>query len=384
MANATLPKIVIAFRKLANTFISRSERGIAILIVREEGTTSGNDYTPVASSIQEVTQDSDLSGWSNANAARIADMLTINPAKVVVVTIDDTENVSEATDLIEANYPSGRVTMVKKTAADTTALCTWAKAKKSYRVVVFDKASQDSKYIENVYNQSIMFDSAWDAGRAYQGTLDRSTVTTYTTEELTPMIAAILARANVQGASSTVLKALTSVVDVASPDTVVNNGNIILYNDWNGSDRVVRLGTAVNTLVTFDNSANNGDQIEDMRYIEVAEAADMIRQDITAVFRDEYSGKMKNSVDNQMQLLGAIGDYFDRLESEDILNGSFSNTAEIDIEAQRAAWATDKPEAAEWDDDKVKATPYKRQVFIASDVQILQSIQDLKMQVTLN
>ena len=171
------------------------------------------------------------------------------------------------------------------------------------------------------------FSDTWDAGRVYQGTLDRSTVDTYTTEELLPLICAILARANVQGASSTILKALSGVADVSTPDTVVNNGNLILYNDWNGSERVVRLGTAVNTLTTFDNSANNGDQIEDMRYIEVAEAADMIRADITSVFRDKYSGQMKNSVDNQMQFLGAIGEYFDRLEDEDILNGKFSNTA---------------------------------------------------------
>ena len=381
---ATLPKIVIAFKQLAQTFIERSERGTAILIVREEGTTVDNDYTPVDTSIQEVTPESNLSGWSNANAARIDDMLAINPAKVVVVTIDTNAAMSAATNAIEGAYPSGRVTMVTSTAADYTALCTWAKSKKTYHVLVSGTSSQDSKYVENVQSQTVAFDSAWDYGRQYQGTLDRSTVDTYTTVELLPLLCAILSRANVQGASSTIIKALASVTDVATPDSVVNAGNIILYNDWNGSDRVVRLGTAVNTLTTFSGTAENGDQIEDMRYIEVAEAADMIRADITSVFRDKYSGQMKNSVDNQMQFLGAVGNYFDRLEAEDVLNGSFSNTAEIDVAAQRAAWVAVNPEAADWDDDKVKNTPFKRQVFIASDVQILQSIQDLKMTVNLN
>jgi len=381
---ATLPQIVIAFKQLAQTFIERSERGTAILIVREEGTTVDNDYTPVDTSIQEVDLESDLSGWSNANAARIADMLTVNPAKVVIVTIDTNAAMSAATGAIEGAYPSGRVTIVSSTAGDYTALCTWAKSKKTYHVLVSGTSSQDSKYVENVQVQSIAFDSAWDYGRIYQGTLDRSTVDTYTTVELLPLLCAILSRANVQGASSTVIKALAGVTDVASPDTAINNGNIILYNDWKGSDRVVRLGTAVNTLVTFDGTAENGDEIEDMRYIEVAEAADMIRADIKSVFRDEYSGQMKNSVDNQMQLLGAIGNYYDRLEEEDVLNGKFPNTAEIDVAAQRAAWAAVNPEAAGWDDDKVKNTPFKRQVFIASDVQILQSIQDLKMTVNLN
>lgn len=198
------------------------------------------------------------------------------------------------------------------------------------------------------------------------------------------MLCAILSRANVNGASSKVIRALKSVTDVSSPDDVVNAGNIIVYNDWSGSDRVVRLGTCVNTLVTFDPTANNGDQIEDMRYIEVSEAADMIRADITAVFRDNYSGQMKNSVDNQMMLLGAIGDYYDGLEKEDILNGASGSTVEIDVDAQRAAWMSVNPDASGWDDDTVKSKPFKRKVFIKSNIQILQSMQDLNMQITLD
>ena len=380
MANATLPKIIIAFKALAASFVERSERGVAILIVREEGETVEGEYVPVETRIEEVTYETDLTDWSNANAARIADMLAIGPAKVVVLTMDTNATVADATPVIEANYPSGRVTIVGKTSADYSALSTWAKAKKTYHALIFSTASQDNKYVENVYSQSVAFDPDWDTPRSTQGTLVRGTVTS---EELLPMICAILSKANVNGASSTILKALKSTEDVASADSVVNAGNLILYNDWNGSDRVVRLGTAVNTLTTFDNSANDGDQIEDMRYIEVAEAADMIRADIKSVFRDSYIGQ-KNSVDNQMQLIGAIGDYYDRLEEEDILNSASANTVEIDVDAQRAAWITVNPEAADWDDDTVRSKPFKRKVFIKSDIQILQSIQDLSMKITLN
>lgn len=382
--SATLPKIVIAFKALASTFIARSERGVAILIVREEGKADGDDYVAVETSVTEVNTESDLSGWSNANAARIADMLAINPAKTVVVTIDTNADVKTATAAIEEKYMSGRVTIVGKAATDYTALATWAKARKTFHALVFNTTNQNSKYVENVYSQNITFSKDWDYGRLYQGELDRSMVDTYTTEELLPLICAILSRANVDGASSTVLTALEGVVDVSEQDDKVNKGNIILYNDWKGSERVVRLGTAVNTLTSFDAEADNGDQIEDMRYIEVAEAADMIRADITAVFRDEYSGQMKNSVDNQMQFLGAVANYFDGLEEDEVLSPTFANTADIDVEAQRKAWMQVNPDAANWDDDKVKATPFKRQVFISADVQILQSIQDLKMVVNLN
>ena len=227
MANATLPSIVVAFKSLATSFIERSQRGIAILIVREDGETNGNDYTPVEASIKEVTLETDLTDWSNANAARIADMLAIMPAKVVVVTIDSTADIDDATDLIEENYQNGRVTTVSSTTADYTALATWAKAKKSYHALVFNVASQDSRYVESVYTQSVTFNSDWDSGRNGQGTLNRAEGT-YTTQELTPLICAILSRANVNGASSTILKALSGVVDLTTPDTTINNGYIVL------------------------------------------------------------------------------------------------------------------------------------------------------------
>ena len=381
-ANATLPKITVAFRMLASTFLERSERGIAILIVREEGTTENDEYTPVTASIQEVTLATDLTAWSNANAARIADMLEIGPSKVVVVTIDATSGtLAEAEALIEHNYQNGRVTLVSSTASDYTSLATWAKTKKSYHALVFNTSSQNSRYVENIYNQNIVFSSSWDVGRDGQGTLVRSTSTTL---ELLPMIAAILSKANVNGASSKVLEALESVTDVASPDTVVNNGNIIVYNDWSDGERVVRLGTAVNTLTSFDNTEDNGDKIEDMRYIEISETADMIRQDITSVFRDTYSGQKKNSVDNQMQLLGAINDYFDRLAADDILNSEMENNADIDIDAQRAAWVTVNPEAAGWDDNAVKAKPFQRNVYLAANIQILHSMQNMTLNITLD
>lgn len=383
MANATLPSIVVAFKSLATSFIERSQRGIAILICREDGETVEEVYTPVEASIQEVTYATDLTAWSNANAARIGDMLAVQPAKIVVVTIDTTADIDDATDLIEANYQNGRVTTVSSVSGDYTALCTWAKSLKTFHALVFNVPSQDSRYVESIYTQNITFDEDWDAGKDGIGTYNRAEGT-YTTQELAPYICAILSKASVNGASSTVLKALTACVDLATPNTTVNDGYLILYNDWSGTDRVVRLGTCVNTLTTFSNDANDGDQIEDMRYIEISEAADMIRADIKAVFRDTYSGRVKNSVDNQMQLIGSIGNYFDQLEGEEVLSPDYPNTVGIDVTAQKAAWVLINPSAADWDDNKVKATPYKRNVYLAADVQILNSMQNLRLEVTLN
>ena len=116
-----------------------------------------------------------------------------------------------------------------------------------------------------------------------------------------------------------------------------------------------------------------------MKFIETVEAMDMMRDDITNVFRTEYLGNYRNTRDNQMMFIAAINNsYFRELEQDVILDPDCDNASSIDVEAQRAAWvASGKSEAADWDDDTVKATPYKRTVYLAGNVKILGSMTDL-------
>ena len=52
--------------------------------------------------------------------------------------------------------------------------------------------------------------------------------------------------------------------------------------------------------------------------------------------------------------------------------------------AQRNAWmGTGKAEAADWDDATVRATPFKRTVYLAGDIQILGSMANLEFVVSL-
>ena len=91
------------------------------------------------------------------------------------------------------------------------------------------------------------------------------------------------------------------------------------------------------------------------------------------------AGQYRNTRDNQMLFIAALNSsYFRQLAQELILDPDYANAASIDVEAQRAAWvASGKAEAADWDDDTVKATPYKRTVYLAGNVKILGSMTDL-------
>ena len=100
---------------------------------------------------------------------------------------------------------------------------------------------------------------------------------------------------------------------------------------------------------------------------------------ITSTFRSTYLGNYRNSRDNQMLFIASLNaSYFRQLAQENILDPDYANAASIDVEAQRAAWvASNKAEAADWDDDKVKATPFKRTVYLAGNVKILGSMTNL-------
>ena len=111
---------------------------------------------------------------------------------------------------------------------------------------------------------------------------------------------------------------------------------------------------------------------------------DMMRDDITKAFRDEYLGNYRNSLNNQMLLISAINYYFLQLAQQDILDPEHANRASIDVAAQRSAWVgSGKSEAESWDDATVRSNPFKRNVYLSGDVKILGSMVNLEFVVTL-
>ena len=67
-----------------------------------------------------------------------------------------------------------------------------------------------------------------------------------------------------------------------------------------------------------------------------------------------------------------------------MLNQNHDNRASINVTAQRNAWiGAGKAEAAEWDDATVMNTPFKRMIYLAGDIQILNSMGGLQFEITL-
>lgn len=356
----TLPKILIKFQQLAASFVQRSERGIAILILRDD-TAGGNGYTTYT----DATELTDAP-YTDANKQAITDAMRFGPLRVGVAKIGSTDELAAGLALVTAQEKTGWITVVDGTSTDWTALVTWIKAReaedKSWKAVVYNAAAPDSMHVVNFANTSVTFADArgQKTGSAY-----------------TPSLVGLLAACNVErGATNYLCSNLSRVEVPESPDTVVSAGKFILVND----DDEVRVGVDVNSLTTTDGKTKT----EDMKYIETVEAMDLLRDDIARTFREDYMGQYRNSLTNQMLFISAVNYYFQQLATSNILDPEHENSVEVDVAAQRSAWlGTGKNEAAEWDDATVRSNTFKRTVYLAGDVKILGSMANLEFQVTL-
>lgn len=356
-----LPSISIIFRQLAGTFIQRSARGVAALIVKDDTVGKGGPYYRFGDATQIPEGE-----FTAQNEQYIRDALSFGPLRVAVVKIGASGQLAQALAVLIQREQTGWVTVCGGASKDWTDLTSWIKARekeeKSWKAVVYNASAPDCMHIVNLTNANVVFAD----GRGKQ-----------TGDKYTPSLAGLLAACNVErGATNALCPNLTSVEAPEDPETAVGSGKFILIN----VDDQVRVGVDVNSLTMVDGSTRT----EDMKYIETVEAMDMMRDDIAQAFRQDYMGKYRNSTANQMLFLAAVNEYFRQLGEENVLDPEHDNTAQVDVESQRNAWiGAGKAEAADWDDGKVLATPFKRQLFLAGDVKILGTMADLRFVVTL-
>lgn len=355
----TMPKIEILFKQLATSLVERSERGIGILIVRDD--TSKFDVK-MYSSIDAV----ETSDYTADNVQAIRDVFNYALNKVYVVRIDAEASVSAALTLISKNIKTGWITIANGKSADFTAISSWIKTQelngKSYKAVVYKANSPDCRHIVNFMNEKVNYadERGEKDGSAYL-----------------PSLMGIFASCNItRGATNYKCADLSAVLEVANNDTAVGNGQLILVNDTD----CVRIATAINSLTT----TNGSTLTEDMKYIDVIEAMDLIADDIGETFKNEYLGNYRNNYNNQVLLISSIQAYLKNLAEDDILDKNYNNTVDVDVEAQRNAWlGTGKTEAADWSDQEVKNNAFKRNVFLKGDIKILGSMDNLRFNVEL-
>ena len=362
MAQIGLPDIDVVFQQLAVSAIERSQRGIAVIIVKDD--TATGDSVKLYRYLTDVKQEEYNSDNYNAIARCFASV--VNRLYVIKVTVDS--DFSAATALLEGlkyNYVCSTVADFQEALASYVVNKNAKSAGKKHIAVVANATVADSKYIVNVKNGSV---NLVDGG-------------TISIVEYLPRLTAVLANLPMNRSITYYeLEELADadrsfITDEEDIDYWINKGYIVLFKD----EDVVKVARGVNTLTTFTSTDS-----EDMRKIIIVESMNLILEDIYSTFKNSYVGKYKNSYDNQCLFISAINAYFRQLAREEILDPGYENIAFVDVEAQRQAWlGIGKLEAADWDEKTVKNMTFKSYVYLAGQIKILDAIEDLKFTIAM-
>ncbi|ACO84477.1 phage tail sheath C-terminal domain-containing protein [Clostridium botulinum] len=360
MAN-TLPNINILFKQRAATFTQRG--GVAILLLKDD--TDKNFNTAEYKTLTDLELDE--AKYTPTNLQYIKDTLLGKTSKVAVVRVDVEKEFTDALNIVKNLYSTGWISLVSETKTDYDTLVSWIKTrrdtdKKTFKAIVFNPTTPpDYEGVVVLGNEKVIFKDNTRGEKAGY--------------EFLPTLLGYIASAGVDtGTTYMAMENLKTVSEPASTNQEIQAGKLILINDEN----IVKIGLGVNSLTTFTQDK------EDFSLIEVIETMDLIKDDIRKTFKNNYIGKFKNKLDNQMLFISAVNTYFSNLAARDVLDSSYNNESFIDVEAQRKAWVdSGKPEAKEWDDTTVKNTTFKRKLFLGANIKILTSMTDLTLVITM-
>ena len=368
METPHLPVISITFQQLAETIIARSARGTMFLVVK--------DTTQTGEQVQEVKSATFKSlkvNYTEGNQKYIEDVLNVNPFKLFVVKMGEETTIDQVWDLVKKTYSSGRIVLADGTAEEYKELADLVKLQEAFHALTYNLEGTDCMYVENMKDQKVTFADE----RAEQEGI-----------KFLPTLGAILCVCNIKRAATYYICDTLSYVEPAGTtedeiNAEIAKGNIVLINDPYNGVNYVRIGEGINTMTTTKDEFHTGD----MKYIDIVEAMDAIREDIRQAFKSDFCGKKKNSTDNQALFVGDVNDYFHKLEMEEygqILEPTYDNIAQIDVAAQRMAWSEERSEAMDWDDTKVKNMTFHRTMFLTGDIKINGAMENLKFKINMN
>ena len=358
-----LPNIDIVFKQKAVTAVQRSERGVLCVIVKDT-----QQETGIKKFVYKRLADITTTDYTTANYDALKRAFDVAVNKVYVLRCSDASELSDIVkelDKIKFNYVCTNVKALQQDLANQ--IVQYNKDNQGHKCVCVasELTTADSKYIINLKGSG--------------GTLKDGT--SVKAEDYLIRIASTLCNLPMN-------RSLTYYVfeDLASWDDTyltaeapigkwISEGWLTLIND----DDEVKCGRAINSLTTFTST-----DTEDMSYIIIVEAMNLIIEDIYTTFKDYYVGKYKNTLSNQRLFITSVNAYFRQLMREGVLDDSYDNHSYIDIESQRLAWLEiGKTEAEDWDDNKVQEMSFRTTVFLAGDAKISNAMEDLSFTISL-
>lgn len=363
-----MPSISITFTEVAATAIKRGERGIIATILKE----STVPTDPVIS----CQSASDIPGTlttANKKALALALKGYINtPKKVIAYIIPATVIPEGETDPVNNTDYSDALDYFKTIKFDYLFIPTVATDNKTSDIVSYVATERtNNKLIKAILPNTVADKEGiinFTTTKLYEGD------TEYTTAEACARIAGIIAGTPINiSCTYATIPEMTDCTRLtkAQMDAAVNAGQLIAWFDG----EKVKLGRGVNSLTTLTSEKNT-----QFQKIKIVDAMDMIATDIRMTAEDNYLGKYANSYDNKCLLISAIGNYFDQLIMDDVLQ---SATIEIDIDGNRSYLKGKGVDVDKMTDQEIKEANTGSYVFLKATLSILDAIEDIVLPITI-
>lgn len=351
-----MPSISISFTETGSTAISRGERGIIAMILK--------DAIPAKNPVVCKTESDVPVSLSEASKEQIALAFKgyeYSPLLVMIYVIAaDAKDYSAALNYFKTVKFDYLVAPSAETDKQTTAIVNYVKSERgSGKLIkaVLPNTTADCEGIVNFATEKVIAGSK-----------------TYTTEQYCSRIAGIIAGTPLyMSCTYAPLPELTdcSRLTRAEMDTAVDAGKMIVWFDG----EKVKTARGVNSLTTLTAAKNS-----QFQKIKIVDTMDMIENDIKRTAEDNYLGRYANTYDNKCLLLSAIGNYFEKVKQDNILSGY---SIEIDVDANRAYLKDKGKDVDAMSDDDIKTANMGSSVFLKATIQILDAIEDIVLPITI-
>lgn len=360
MPTIGMPKIKIEFESMGLTAIQRSERGIVLLILKEDTIVDKTSYL--------FTHLGDLIELKDNFSEEVFKLIKLafeaSPFKMKVELYGGTgEGAKKRTlpsllnDLVldRFNYyacPNG-------SKEDIKTIVSWHKAQfnekdSTRKLVVFNETAPDHETIINWCTDNIVYEDEPFSG-----------------QDFTALVASDLAALPLTRSYTYFAYPKISLADLPfakDEDKAVNDGKLFLT--WDGEN--YKVARAVNSLTTY-----HEDKGEDFSKIRVIEGMHLIKDDIRDTFNKFYVGKILNKYENKVQFIALINHVYFPTISDTVLEIEGNSRVWIDMEENRKYAITRGADVVNMTDEQIKTYNTGSNVFLAGTVSLLDAMEDL-------
>lgn len=392
------PSIDISFIEKGISAVTRSERGIVMLWVK--------DMLPALSKnpIQVITESDIPEGLSESTVEQVKLAMkgyTNAPKKILVYCMnvdgtaaEETEETEAGTSTVEAAYKTAMEAAetirfdylaipTVETDGKAEDIATWVKSmrgnKKKKIKAVLPNVPADSEGVINFTTPEMVKTETITDKDGTKTVVEKI----YTTEQYCSRIAGLIAGTPITiSCTYAPLLELSDCTRLTDIDTPVDKGEFILFYDGEKVKVVIGINSFITTI------DGKGDSF---KKIKIVEAMDMIHDDITKTAQDSYLGKYANSYSNKCLLLSAINSYFAQLKADGVVS---AYSVALDAEAVRLYLKGKGLQATlddghggvikdvdECSDEEIITADTDSNVFMTANIKILDAIENIKLPV---